>query len=78
MSERNYFLVPFRQHHITKTSFRLKRIVLCAEKFAVTEQEGGSGRYVSAFGAPDHIRLSIATSEENLMRGCDRILAALG
>jgi aspartate aminotransferase len=31
-----------------------------------------------AFGAPNHIRLSIATSQENLDRACDRILDALG
>lgn len=31
----------------------------------------------SAFGAPNHIRLSIATSQENLDRACDRILKVL-
>jgi aspartate aminotransferase len=31
-----------------------------------------------AFGAANHIRLSIATSQENLNRACDRIIDALG
>ncbi len=32
----------------------------------------------SGFGAPDCIRLSFATSEENITKACDRIIEALG
>jgi aspartate aminotransferase len=69
-------LVPFRP----QGAFYLLCEVIGADAQEVEERLLSAGVAVvggSAFGAPNHIRLSIATSQENLDRACDRIIATL-
>jgi aspartate aminotransferase len=69
-------LVAFRP----QGAFYLLCEVIGASAQEVEERLLGAGVAVvggSAFGAPNHVRLSIATSQENLDRACDRIIATL-